>query len=80
MSLEHFPVTFISTLFRNRSMFWLDIHDELLCQEVIVLQPYMSRPSKKERGNDLSRIADSLDSIDNPQFHVNQGQYEHDLI
>ena len=53
-------------------MIWLDIHDELLCQEVIMVQPYMSRPSTRERGNDLSGIADSLDSIDNPQFYVNQ--------
>ena len=53
-------------------MFWLDLHDELLCQEVILVQPYMYRPSTWERGNAWSRIADSLNSIDNLKFYVNQ--------
>ena len=32
----------------------------------------MYRPSTRERGNTWSRIADSLNSIDNPEFYVNQ--------
>ena len=53
-------------------MFWLDLQDELLCQEVILVQSYMYRPSTRERGNAWGRIADSLNSIDNPIFYINQ--------
>ena len=53
-------------------MFWLDLQDELLCQEVILVQSYMYRPSARERGNAWGRIADSLNSIDNPIFYINQ--------
>ena len=53
-------------------MFWLNLQDELLCQEVILVQSYMYRPSTRERGNAWSRIADSLNSIDNPIFYTNQ--------
>ena len=53
-------------------MFWSDLHDELLCQELILVQPYAYQPSTRERGNAWSRIADSLNSIGNPKFYVNQ--------
>ena len=53
-------------------MFWLGLHNELLFQEVILVQPYMYRPSTRERGNAWSRIADSLSSINNAKFYVNQ--------
>ena len=32
----------------------------------------MYRPSASERGNTWSRIAGSLDSIDNPEFYIDQ--------
>ena len=58
--------------FRNPPLFWLDLHHELLCQEVILIQPYLHLPSTRERGNAWSRIADSLNSTDNPKFYINQ--------
>ena len=56
-------------------MFWLDLHDKLLCQEEILVQPYMYRPSTRERGNTWSRTADSLNAIGNPQCYVNQRRF-----
>ena len=53
-------------------MFSLDLHNELLCQEVILVQPYMYQPSTREKGNASSRMIDSLSSNDNQKFCVNQ--------
>ena len=44
----------------------------MLCQYVIFVQPYAYRPSTRERGNAWSRIPESLNSIGNPKFYVNQ--------
>ena len=55
-------------VFRNPPMFSLDLQDELLCQEVIVVQPYMYEPSTRERCNVWSRIADRLNSIGTQRF------------
>ena len=52
-------------------MFWLDLYDELLCQEVILAQS-MYRSSTRERGYAWKRIADSLNFIENRKFYVSQ--------
>ena len=53
-------------------MFWLNSQVELFCQEVILVQPYGYQPFLRQRGNAWSKIADSLNYIDNSKFDVNQ--------
>lgn len=57
--------------FRNLPMFWLNSQVELFCQEVILVQPYGYQPFLRQRGNAWSKIADSLNYIDNSKFDVN---------
>ena len=53
-------------------MLWLEIHDEMLCREVILIQPYAYRASTRERGNAWSRISEALNTIEVPKFFVSQ--------
>ena len=52
-------------------MFWLNSQVELFCQEVILVQPCGYQPFLRQRGNAWSKIADSLNYIDNSKFDVN---------
>ena len=53
-------------------MLWLETHDELLCREVILIQPYAYRVSTRERGNAWSQISEVLNTIEQPKFYVSQ--------
>ena len=52
-------------------MCWLNSQVELFCQEVILVQPYRYQPFMRQTGNAWSKIADSLNYIDNLKFDVN---------
>jgi len=57
-------------------MVWLEVHDEILCREVILVQPHSYRPSTREKGNAWSRIAQSLNEINEPRFSVSRSVRE----
>ena len=58
--------------FRNPPMIWTELHDELLCREAILVQPYGYKQSTRERGNAWTRIAEVLNTIEEPKFYVTQ--------
>ena len=60
-------------------MFWLDLHDELFCQEVILVQPYIDHLREKEvmLGVELQTVWTLLTT---QNFMPIKGQYENDLI
>ena len=53
-------------------MDWSSEHEILFCREVIAHELYSHKPGSKERGQCLDRIAESLNSIENPYFKVDQ--------
>ena len=53
-------------------MEWTKEHDMLFCREVIAFDLYQYKPGSKERGQCLDRIAESLNSIEEPWFKIDQ--------
>ena len=53
-------------------MEWTVEHDVLFCREVIAFDLYHYKSGSKERGQCLDRISESLNSIENPYFKVDQ--------
>lgn len=47
-------------------MLWTELQDELLCGEVMLVQPYSYKSGTRVRGNAWTRIADSLNLIEEP--------------
>ena len=53
-------------------MEWTTQHDILFCREEIAFDVYRYKPGSKERGRCLDRIAESLNSIEEPWLKVDQ--------
>ena len=53
-------------------MCWTVTHDELLCREIIVVAPFLKKPSSRERGAAWTEIAENLNKLDQPKFAVSQ--------
>ena len=53
-------------------MLWTDEHDELLCHEVLLIEPYQKKPSTRKRGQTWTTIAENHNSILKPKFNVSQ--------
>ena len=53
-------------------MLWTDEHDELLCREVLLIEPYRKKASTRKRGQAWTTIAENLNSILKPKFNVSQ--------
>ena len=51
-------------------MEWSEQHDQLLCREVLVSEPFRFPKRSKERGEIWDQIAKSLNGISQPQFRV----------
>ena len=43
---------------------WNDQKDELLCREILLLEPYKFKAGTREKGNLWKAIADNLNSLD----------------
>ena len=55
----------------QRELFlWKREHDICLVREVLVIEPYIHKPSSKERGNAWTLIGENLNKIQNPIFKV----------
>lgn len=46
-------------------MVWNDIKDELLCREILLLEPYKFKARSRERGNIWKQIAEHLNEVSN---------------
>ena len=53
-------------------MIWTSLHDEFLLREAILVQPYLYKLGSREKGAAWTRIAESLSSMEQPKFYVNQ--------
>ena len=78
LNLSYFLFVFfkekVKTLFliSYRKMEWTSEHEILLCREVIAFELYTHKPGSKERGQCLDRISESLNSIEDLYFKVDQ--------
>ena len=53
-------------------MEWTTEHGMFFCREVKAFDVYQHKPGSKERGKCLDRIAESLNSTEQPWFKVDQ--------
>ena len=53
-------------------MEWTNVHDKLLCREVLVIEPYRFKKGTVERGNLWTAIADNLINVQEIKFKVKQ--------
>ena len=53
-------------------MTWTEEHDILLCREILVEEPYNFKHGSRERGRCWDRIAEALNSVEQPKFIVDQ--------
>ena len=53
-------------------MKWTNGHDVLLLREILAVEPYTFKPKIKERGNAWTLIANTLNTLKDPMFNVNQ--------
>ena len=53
-------------------MVWTSEHDELLCREILVEEPYRFKLGTRERGQCWDKIASSLTRLESPRFWVDQ--------
>ena len=53
-------------------MVWNAEKDEMLCREVILVEPYSKKPSTRERGQAWTMIAEVLNNVEQPIFNVTQ--------
>ena len=53
-------------------MVWTSEHDELLCREILVEEPYHFKLGTQERGQCWDKIASSLNRLGSPRFWVDQ--------
>ena len=58
--------------FRNPPMLWNGLQGELLLREAILIEPYLYKQGSRERENAWTRIAESLNSMEEPKFYVSQ--------
>ena len=53
-------------------MIWNAEKDEMLCREVILVEPYSKKPSTRERCQTWTVIAEVLNNVEQPIFNVTQ--------
>ena len=53
-------------------MEWTNVHDIMLCREIMVIEPYTAKPRRTQRGPLWKSIADNLNSLAEPKFNVTQ--------
>ena len=53
-------------------MIWSCAHEEILCREIFMYEPFNHKAGTRERGEAWKLIAESLNSLDNPKFTVTQ--------
>ena len=53
-------------------MVWTSEHDELLCREILVEEPYRFKLGTRERGQCWDKIASSLNRLGSPRFWVDK--------
>ena len=51
-------------------MEWTEQHDDCLCQEILVLEPFKAKKGSIARGQIWDKIANNLNSLEHPQFRV----------
>ena len=51
-------------------MEWTKQHDNILCQEILVLEPFKAKKGSIARGQIWDKIANNLNSLQHPQFRV----------
>ena len=51
-------------------MEWTEQHDNILCQEILVLEPFKAKKGSIARGQIWDKIANNLNSLQRPQFRV----------
>ena len=51
-------------------MDWTEQHENILCQEILVLEPLKAKKGSIARGQIWVRIANNLNSLQHPQFRV----------
>ena len=51
-------------------MEWTEQHDNILCQEILVLEPFKAKKGSIARGQIWDKIANNLNSLQHPQFRV----------
>lgn len=58
--------------FLSRTMEWTEIHDALLCHEVLLEEPYKYKKGSNERGKKWTKIAEALNKSEEVKFKVTQ--------
>ena len=53
-------------------MEWTEIHDTLLCREVLLEEPYKYKKGSNERGKKWTEIAEALNKSEEVKFKVTQ--------
>ena len=56
-------------IFRT-NMEWTEQHDNILCQEILVLEPFKVEKGSITRGQIWNKITNNLNSLQHPQFRV----------
>ena len=51
-------------------MEWTEQHENILCQEILVLEPFKAKKGSIARGQIWDKIANNLNSLQHPQFRV----------
>ena len=51
-------------------MEWTEHHGNILCQEILVLEPFKAKKGSIARGQIWDKIANNLNSLQHPQFRV----------
>ena len=70
----------VGSIFLFKGMEWSDKHDLVLCQEVLVMEPYQHPYRSKERGAVWNQITVNLSGLDHPKFKVNRRSIRDRLI
>ena len=53
-------------------MDWTEAHDSTLIREILIVEPFQFKSSTVKRGQACSQIAEILNSVELPNFRVNQ--------
>jgi len=57
---------------RSRANEWTEIHDTLLCREVLLEEPYKYKKGSNEKGKKWTEIAEALNKSEEVKFKVTQ--------
>lgn len=58
--------------FQSRTMEWTEIHDALLCRDVLLEEPYKYKKGSNEKGKKWIEIAKDLNKSEEVKFKVTQ--------